>query len=161
MRQRVLKLGIPDVSLQVMDLNQSCFSEEIFDFLLLDVPCSGLGTLASNPDIKWRFRQKELCRLQDYQLGLLRSVFPLLKRGRELIYSTCSTEEEENEEVVSFLLEKYDNAKIQEIVLKIKRSKPITEFNNKKYHKDVDKCLRIWPQDNDTEGFFVARIKKS
>ncbi len=111
MRQRVLKLGIPDVSLQVVDLNQNCFIEEIFDFVLLDVPCSGLGTLSSNPDIKWRFQKKELSRLQDYQLELLRSVFPLLKRGRELIYSTCSTEEEENEEVVMEFLQTEPQAK--------------------------------------------------
>ena len=42
----------------------------------------------------------------------------------------------------------------------IKRSEPILEFEDKKYNQEIEKCLRIWPQDNDTEGFFVAKIKK-
>jgi len=104
MRERVLRLGVPALSLLLADLGRSCFKEETFDFVLLDVPCSGLGTLASNPDIRWRFRPEQLARLQEQQLGLLRSAFPLLRRGGELLYSTCSTEEEENETVVAEFL---------------------------------------------------------
>ncbi len=104
MRERVVRLGVPALSLLRADLNRSCFKEETFDFVLLDVPCSGLGTLASNPDIRWRFRPEQLARLQEQQLGLLRSAFPLLRRGGELLYSTCSTEEEENETVVAEFL---------------------------------------------------------
>ena len=50
--------------------------------------------------------------------------------------------------------------RIEEIKLNIKRSPAITEFEGEKYNPEVAKCLRIWPQDNDTEGFFVAKIKK-
>ena len=111
MRERALKLGIPAISLVVADLSQGCFREETFDFVLLDVPCSGLGTLASNPDIRWRFRPERLAALQEQQLRLLSSVFPLLRRGRELLYSTCSTEEEENEAVVAEFLRTQPAAK--------------------------------------------------
>ena len=59
------------------------------------------------------------------------------------------------------LLNKCNNAKLQEIKIQgLKRSEPIKEFEGVAYHKEVEKCLRIWPQDNDTEGFFVAKIKK-
>ena len=83
-----------------------------------------------------------------------------MKSGGILVYSTCSLEPEENEGVVDFLLGKYNNAKLEDIKLSIKRSNPILEFGEKKYNPEIKKCLRIWPQDNDTEGFFIAKIKK-
>ena len=52
------------------------------------------------------------------------------------------------------------NAKLEEIKLKINRSPCVLEFEGEKYNKEVSKCLRIWPQDNDTEGFFIAKIRK-
>ena len=70
-------------------------------------------------------------------------------------------EPEEDEEVVDFLLKKYENAKIEEIKLDLKRSPAILEFDGNLYSDEIKKCLRIWPQDNDTEGFFVAKIKKA
>ena len=75
------------------------------------------------------------------------------------IHSGC-LEPEEDEAVVDFLINKYDNAKLEKFDLDIKRSEPILEFEGKTYSDEVKKCLRIWPQDNDSEGFFVAKIKK-
>jgi 16S rRNA C967 or C1407 C5-methylase (RsmB/RsmF family) len=69
-------------------------------------------------------------------------------------------EPEEDEGVVSWLLQNYPDASVDEIELDIKRSPAITEFDGVKYNPEVRKCLRIWPQDNDSEGFFVAKIVK-
>ena len=69
-------------------------------------------------------------------------------------------EPEENEEVVDFLLNEFNNVKLEKIDINVKSSEPILEFGNKKYNKEIKKCLRIWPQDNDTDGFFVAKIRK-
>lgn len=77
-----------------------------------------------------------------------------------MVYSTCSISPEENEEVVNFLLENYNDARLERINLNIKKSKAVIDNNGKKLSKEVEKCLRIWPQDNDTSGFFVAKIKK-
>ena len=99
-------------------------------------------------------------RLSILQKNLLETAFNNLKKEGTLVYSTCSVEPDENEAVVSFLLDKYENAKIEEIKLNIKRSKPFLEYDGNKFNKDVDKCLRIWAHDNDTEGFFVTKIKK-
>ncbi len=101
MKERIKRLRIPNISLAISDQTRSCFQPGTFDFVLLDVPCSGLGTLAANPDIRWRFQPQQFARLQARQLDLLRSAFGLLAPGRELLYSTCSTEEEENEEVIA------------------------------------------------------------
>jgi len=59
------------------------------------------------------------------------------------------------------LLKKYENARLEEIEVKgVNRSAPVLEFENARYNEEIKKCLRIWPQDNDTEGFFVAKIRK-
>jgi 16S rRNA (cytosine967-C5)-methyltransferase len=71
-----------------------------FNLVLADVPCSGTGTLARNPEIKWRLKPDDLAELQDRQLAILRSAVAHLAPGGRVIYSTCSLEKEENEDVV-------------------------------------------------------------
>ena len=71
-----------------------------FDLVLADVPCTGTGTLARNPEIKWRLKPEDLTELHDRQLAILRSAVAHLAPGGRVIYSTCSLEKEENEDVV-------------------------------------------------------------
>ena len=67
--------------------------------------------------------------------------------------------------MVSWLLDKYDTARLEEIKEEelpgLKRSKAVLNFEKENYNPEVKKCLRIWPQDNGTEGFFVARFRKT
>ena len=72
-----------------------------FDRILVDAPCSGTGTLARNPEIKWRLRPADLARFAALQREILRHALPHLKPGGRLIYATCSLEREENEDVVA------------------------------------------------------------
>ncbi len=131
-----------------------------FDKILLDAPCSGTGTIRRNYKIAKMYHFGAIKSMQNTQLGLIRHCFKLLKKGGTLVYSTCTLEPEENEEVVSKLLQENEDADLQDINLDINKTKPILEFEGKKYDPRVDKCLRINPQDNDTEGFFVAKIVK-
>jgi 16S rRNA C967 or C1407 C5-methylase (RsmB/RsmF family) len=102
-----------------------------------------------------------ISKLARQQKELIDNAFKNLKPGGEIVYSTCSVEPEEDEGVVSWLLNKYENAEIIPVKLSgLKTSKPIMEFGKEKYHPDVKHTLRIWPQDNDTEGFFVAKLRK-
>lgn len=75
-----------------------------FDRILVDVPCSGTGTLARNPEIKWRLKPEDLLDLQQRQAAILRHALDCLAPGGLLVYSTCSLEEEENEDVVRKVL---------------------------------------------------------
>jgi 16S rRNA C967 or C1407 C5-methylase (RsmB/RsmF family) len=83
-----------------------------------------------------------------------------LKPGGTLVYSTCTQEPEENEGLVSWFLEKHPDARLEEIKLPIKRSPAVLEWEGNTYNPTVELCLRIYPQDNDTEGFFVAKLFK-
>lgn len=131
-----------------------------FDKILLDAPCSGTGTIRKSVKTIYTWNMDLVRRMSGEQKQLILHSFSLLKKGGTMVYSTCSLEPEENEEVIDYLLKNCEDAKIMPIKLKIKKSEPVTEFDGKKYSPEVKKCLRIWPQDNDTEGFFVAKIQK-
>ncbi len=130
-----------------------------FDKILLDAPCSGTGTIRKSPKTIRMWNPDMVRRLVSMQKKLILSAWECLKPGGTMVYSTCSNEPEENEGVVSFLLEQPD-AKMVSIELPLKRGAPIMEFEGKTFNPEVKHCLRLWPQDNDTEGFFVACIRK-
>jgi 16S rRNA (cytosine967-C5)-methyltransferase len=98
-RARMLSpLGIPVVTVDAAKPLPFC---RTFDRILVDAPCSGTGTLARNPEIKWRLNPADILDLQGRQVGILRSALAQLAPGGLLVYSTCSLEREENEEVVA------------------------------------------------------------
>ena len=133
-----------------------------FDKILVDAPCSGTGTIRKSLKTLRIWNPNMVKRLGGTQKQLIETGFNILKEGGEMVYSTCSVEPEENEEVVDSLLGKYDNFELKDIKLEgLNRSESILEFEGKEYDSRVKKCLRIWPQDNDSEGFFVCKIKKS
>jgi 16S rRNA (cytosine967-C5)-methyltransferase len=79
------------------------FDRGLFDRILVDAPCSGTGTLGRNPEIKWRMQPSDIRRFPPIQSNILRTALDCLKPGGRLVYSTCSLEPEENEEVVAGL----------------------------------------------------------
>jgi 16S rRNA (cytosine967-C5)-methyltransferase len=94
-------LGCP---LVVLDATCPLPFRRRFDRILLDVPCSGSGTLARNPEIKWRLRPEDLPLFHDRQVRMLRCALEALAPGGLLVYSTCSLEPEENEQVLEEVL---------------------------------------------------------
>ena len=131
-----------------------------FDKILLDAPCSGTGAIRKSLGTLLMWNPNMIRRISKLQKKLIVSSFNNLKDDGILVYSTCSLEPEENEAVINFLLNKFDNAKLEDIKLDINRSRSILEFEGNSYNSEIKKTLRIWPQDNDTEGFFIAKIRK-
>ncbi len=132
-----------------------------FDKILVDAPCSGTGTIRKSLKTIRIWNASMITKLAKQQKELIERAFENLKLGGEMVYSTCSVEPEEDEGVVSYLLNKYTDAKIVDVKLPgLKTSPAVLEFNGEKYNSQVKSTLRIWPQDNDTEGFFIAKIKK-
>ena len=150
------------VSNAVMTLMQGqWFRNMEFDRILVDAPCSGTGTIRKSLKTLRMWNPNMVKRLSITQKQLVETAFNILKPGGTMVYSTCSLEPHEDEAVVDFLVNKFENARLEEVNLPgLKRSEPILEFEKEKYSDEIKKCLRIWPQDNDTEGFFVAKIRK-
>jgi len=136
------------------------FKDMQFDRILVDAPCSGTGTIRKSFKTLMIWNPDMVRRLAGAQKQLIETAFNILKEGGTMVYSTCSLEPEEDEGVIDFLLGKYENAVLEEIEIDISRSKPVLEFEGATFKSEISKCLRIWPQDNDTEGFFVAKIKR-
>jgi 16S rRNA (cytosine967-C5)-methyltransferase len=107
----VREKGIPVVTL---DARQPLPFNRRFHKILLDAPCSGTGTLARNPEIKWKLEAEDFADLQERQIAILRNALERLEPGGLLVYSTCSLEREENEEVVAA-----SGARIVEIMQRI------------------------------------------
>ena len=136
------------------------FKEMKFDKILLDASCSGSGAIRKSLKTLQIWNQNMLIRLSKEQKKLLLNAYDSLNDNGTLVYSTCSIDPEEDEAVIDFLLRNRD-AKIEKINLDIKKSEIILDYENRNFNSEIKKCLRIWPQDNNTEGFFVAKIKKS
>jgi 16S rRNA (cytosine967-C5)-methyltransferase len=94
----LLPLGIP---VAVIDAQEGIPFSPKFDRVLVDAPCSGTGTLARNPEIKWRLKADDICDLQKRQIAILRNALGAVAPGGLLVYSTCSLEREENEDVIA------------------------------------------------------------
>lgn len=153
------RLGITNAIITRSDGNRLNKSIK-FNKILVDGPCSGTGTIRKSPKTLMIWNPGMIKRLAKTQLNLLNSAYEHLESGGTMVYSTCTLEPEENEGVVSSFLEQHPDMHTAEIKLNINRSKPITEFEGEAYNSEVEKCLRIWPQDNDTEGFFVCKLVK-
>ncbi len=121
------------------------------DRVLVDAPCSGLGTLRRNPDLKWRQSPQSVLELQAKQTAILASASRLVKSGGRLVYATCSLLRDENEVVAeSFGAAHPDFVKLPaEEALKAAHVERVDELTQDGY-------LRLWPHKHATDGFFAA-----
>ncbi len=156
----VQKMGCVNVRITMKDGRYFGKFRDKFDRILLDAPCSNVGMIRKNYRYLKLWRQRDVEALSRLQKELIMAAYKALKPGGILVYSTCTLDPEENEEVVDHLLSNTD-ADVERIKLPLKSHKPFTEFRGKCYDKRVKRCLRIHPQDNNTEGFFIAKILKS
>lgn len=148
-RRQLRRLGLAGVRCVERDATQSLADLGSFDRVLVDVPCSGLGTLRRNPDARWRIRPSDAARLAETQLGILRNAAAALRPGGALVYSTCTLLDEENEEVVNAFLEE---------TVGFRRSEASATPAGLDEFISADGSLRSLPHLHDTDGFFAARL---
>jgi len=153
------KCGVLIARVTMMDGRRFARFEEKFDAVLVDAPCSNLGMIRKDYKHAREWRLKISLDLSKLQKELIMAAYKSLKPGGVLVYSTCTFEPIENEEVIDYILRNTE-AEIEEIKLPINALKGFTEFEGREYLEEVRKCLRIHPQMNDTEGFFVAKLRK-
>ncbi len=153
-RHRVLRLK-NNISRFNIDAEVSNLSgrklQGTFNKIILDAPCSGEGMINKKEKLFRTWSEKRIKLFSKKQKKLIKHAFEILEKDGILVYSTCTFSQEENEDVVDFLLKKHKDAKIEKINIK-----------NLKHENGInlEKCLRIYPQHNNTGGFFVAKISK-
>ena len=133
-----------------------------FDRILADVPCSGTGTLARNPEIKWRLKPEDLADLHARQVGIARAALGHLAPGGRLVYSTCSLECEENQAVVEELLANVPSIRL----LDCRGELDVMKQRGELVWQDLDSIrdgpfLRTLPGVHPCDGFFAAMIEKT
>ena len=161
-RARLLRKLVPAKNVQVI-VADACNlpTSALFDRVLVDVPCSGTGTLARNPEIKWRLKPEDLLDLQARQISILRSAMRRVAPGGILVYSTCSLEEEENQTVVQASLSGGDSFRILDCRQRLEELKEQGELA----WEDLDSLtsgpfLRTVPGLHPCDGFFAAILER-
>lgn len=124
------------------------FDSRSFDRVLLDAPCSGTGTLRHNPEIRWRLTNDAITQLAEQQKRFLMNAAAVVKPGGLLVYSTCSIEAEENEEVVRDFLS--SNNQLTQVSLPV-NADLVTNSG----------AARTWPHRHGTDGFFIAAWRRT
>ncbi len=162
MREQFKRLGLAQVHLVELDAASPLPFRALFHRILVDAPCSGTGTLARHPEIRWRLKPEQLAEFHVLQVSLLKSALERLVPGGRLVYSTCSMEPEENEQVVEEALRlatglrrSVGNELARGLVSKLVSGREGANLF------DRDGYFRTTPDALETDGFFAAVIGKS
>ena len=161
MQMQFKRLGLADAQLVELDAVQPLPFRGDFDRILVDAPCSGTGTLARHPEIRWRLRPEQLAESREQHSRMLTMALAHLARGGRLVYSTCSIEPEENEDVIAEVLKATPGVQrvgISEATRTLEpylspRADSSTLFSPEGY-------FRTSPVEHHTDGFFAALLEK-
>ena len=155
LRSEMMHLGVSTVTTRSMDLALPPKIGEgahLFDRILLDAPCSGLGVLRRNPDAKWALSKKNFAPYQRRQIDMLTHLAPLLKVDGILLYTVCSMEPEENEDVVQAFMQKHPGFIVEKDREAL--SDAVRPF------VDGEGYFRTFPHIHNMDGFFSVRLKR-
>ena len=157
LRRRVQRPNVQIIQADALNLPTS----GDFDRVLADVPCSGTGTLARNPEIKWRLKPEDLTDLHGRQARILRAALEQLAAGGRAVYSTCSLEPEENQAVVEEVLSSAKNYRVLDAREELARLQASGELVWNGLDSLVGgRFVRTIPGQHPCDGFFAAIIEK-
>jgi len=158
LRGNLDRLGITNTTVTLRDFRS--FPNTEADIYFVDAPCSSEGTIRKKNTIRRNLKEKDYNRFSKTQKGILERTCEMAKKGDQIIYSTCTFAPEENEKVVDSILQNH-SVKLKKINIEnLTIGKGIEHWRGETYDKEIQKCGRIWPHHNDTDGFFIARIEK-
>ncbi|MEN8194616.1 MAG: RsmB/NOP family class I SAM-dependent RNA methyltransferase, partial [Bacteroidota bacterium] len=133
--------------------------DSCFDKILVDAPCTGLGIVQKKQEVSKWWNTNHALRLSETQMKLLVSAIKSLKVGGEIVYSTCTLTLEENEFLINRILKKYP-VELIDIELPVKSHPGFTSYGDEKLSPELAKTRRIIPWEINSEGFFIAKLKK-
>ena len=161
MQAQFRRLDLGGVHLVELDAEQPLPFGAKFDRILVDAPCSGTGTLARHPEIRWRLKREQLAEFHQLQARMLRNGLASLAPDGRLVYSTCSIEPEENEEVIAAVVR--DEPSIRHVpvsdVMASLQPHLASGFGAGMFFA-TDGCFRTSPAANHTDGFFAAALER-
>lgn len=134
--------------------------ENYFDKILVDAPCSGLGIIQKKEEVVRWWTEEKVKVLAGLQLKLLIAAIKMLKEGGEIVYSTCTLTTEENELIIDKVLSKYP-VELTNIELPLTNHDGLISFKDEKLNPDLEKGKRIFQWETGTDGFFIAKLKKT
>jgi len=156
------RLGLGGPHLVELDATQSLPFRGDFDRILIDAPCSGTGTFARHPEIRWRLRPEQLAQSSKQQSRMLTMALALLARGGRLVYSTCSIEPEENEGVVAEIMENTPSIRRLPSSEAGRTLEPfVSPGTDSSTLFTPDGYFRTLPPAHHTDGFFAALLEKA
>ena len=158
LRGNLDRLGITNTTVTLRDFKS--FPNTKADVYFVDAPCSSEGTIRKKNTVARKWKDYDYNRFSKLQKNLLKKACEMAPKGSTIIYSTCTFAPEENENVISQILEE-ENVELKKININgLKLGHGITNWKENEYDKDVKKCARMWPHHNDTDAFFLARMEK-
>jgi 16S rRNA (cytosine967-C5)-methyltransferase len=165
MRAQFERLHLNRIHIVELDGEMSLPFPQKFDRILVDAPCSGTGTLARHPELRWRLRLEQLTEFHRLQAAILRSALEALAPGGQLVYSTCSLEPEENELVIAEVLTECSGKR----AISLARATDLVAALQTHLTRDVDAAslfdsegfFRTMPGAQPTDGFFGAVIRRT
>ncbi len=161
------RLGVVNVSTTRVDGGNYPAAAGPFDRILVDAPCSSEGTLRRNRSLVGKLGPERSRRMASRQRALLRKAAKLCRPGGRILYSTCTFAPEENELVVADILAEQEGrlelrpAPVSALVPGLTTGPGVTRWQGRVLPDELARCLRVWPHDNDTGGFFIAVLEKS
>lgn len=154
-RMNILNMGVLRSWGELLSKHYSNY----FDKILVDAPCSGLGIVQKKGEVSNWWSEKSVNRISETQMRLLVSAIKSARVGGEIIYSTCTLTVEENELILHRVLKNYP-VELIDIELPVKSHPALTEYENEKLNPAIAKAHRIIPWEVESEGFFVAKLRK-
>ncbi|MED1741770.1 16S rRNA (cytosine(967)-C(5))-methyltransferase RsmB [Bacillus swezeyi] len=153
-REAAGRLGLSNIETKAMDARKAgeAFQPQQFDRILVDAPCSGFGVIRRKPDLKYSKTPEDSAHLAGIQLAILNEIAPLLKKGGTLVYSTCTMDRTENEQVMHAFLEEHDE---------FEPDHSLSERLPEKAAPYVQSgSVQILPHYFGTDGFFICSMRK-
>jgi 16S rRNA (cytosine967-C5)-methyltransferase len=154
LKPRLARSGLSNVNPVLIDSEHDAKVKRLagkIDRVLIDAPCSGLGTLRRNPDLKWRQNLQSITELASKQASILASAARLLKAGGRLVYATCSMLDAENEAIVSAFLADHPEFSL------IPASEVLAA---QRVNLEMGEYFSLWPHRHATDGFFAAVLQR-
>lgn len=150
-RENVNRLGIKNINTQIWNATEIDLSKiEYYDKVLVDAPCSGFGIIRRKPELRYNKTDEDIVEISNLQFEILKAASKYVKENGVLVYSTCTIEEMENEQLINRFLKENKDFSIEKI-------------NNQKMSNLVDErgLVKLYPNVIGTDGFFIAKLRKT